>query len=188
MPAVNGQPYSNTPSHAPQAQTRQWYIKVDNQAYGPFSDKILWQFMCEGRVNAQTLVSQNPNQPYRLVSADPGLMNWLSQTPDNITKKPEITAPLANRSVFVVMAEIRSGRGMDFLQTLQGLGAVERIGDTLWLLQAAISVEELRNVLSQPLSADDRLFILDSFENRTAWFNIGTNMDQRIQELWDIER
>ncbi len=71
---------------------------------------------------------------------------------------------------------------------LQGLGQVERIGDSLWLLQAAASAEDIRNVLSQPLSADDRLFILDSFENRTAWFNIGSAMDKRIRDLWDVER
>jgi len=46
----------------------------------------------------------------------------------------------------------------------------------------------LRNTLSQCLTRDDRLFLLDSFANKTAWFNIGADMDARIRELWDIER
>jgi len=91
-------------------------------------------------------------------------------------------------TVFIVMAEIRSVNGMDFLQALQAHGTAQRIGDTLWLLQSASSVEQLRNVLSQTLTKDDRLFLLDSFANKTAWFNIGTNMDARIRELWDIRR
>ena len=91
-------------------------------------------------------------------------------------------------TVFIVMAEIRSVNGMDFLQALQAHGTAQRIGDSLWLLQSASSVEQLRNVLSQTLTKDDRLFLLDSFANKTAWFNIGTNMDARIRELWDIRR
>ncbi|WP_409433848.1 hypothetical protein ACJ3XI_04900 [Litorimonas sp. RW-G-Af-16] len=183
---MNGQSHI----HQTQPATRQWYIQVDAQAYGPFTDQILWQYMCEGRVTAQSLISQNPTQDFRPVSADPSLMNWLSQTPDNQQKNAEPAAPqpTAKKSVFMVMAEIRSGKGMDFLRTLQGLGQVERIGDTLWLLQAAATADELRNILSQPLNADDRLFILDSFENRMSWFNIGADMDRRVQALWDIDR
>lgn len=177
--------------HMPQPATppaRSWYVQVDGQAYGPFSDQQLWQFMCEGRVNAQSLITQDPSQPYRVVSSDLGLMNWLSQVPEKQQKTDPQPQSNVKPSVFVVMAEIRSGRGMDFLKNLQSLGHVERIGDTLWLLRAAASADDIRNVLSQPLSSDDRLFILDSFENRTAWFNIGSDMDQRIRQLWDVER
>jgi len=38
------------------------------------------------------------------------------------------------------------------------------------------------------MTGDDRLFLLDSFANKTAWFNIGTNMDARIRELWDMSQ
>ena len=58
----------------------------------------------------------------------------------------------------------------------------------MWLLRCGISVEQLRTRLSQALTRDDRLFLLDSFKNETAWFNIGSDMDVRIRELWDMER
>lgn len=93
----------------------------------------------------------------------------------------------AANTVFIVMAEIRSGQGMQFLQALQNEGAAQRIGDAVWLLKSGVSVEHLRNKLSQTLTGDDRLFLLDSFKNETAWFNIGSNMDARIRELWDME-
>ena len=76
--------------------------------------------------------------------------------PIEVDKAPALT-------VFVVMAEIRSVNGMDFLQALQSQGTAQRIGDSLWLLQSASSVEQLRNILSQTLTGDDRLFLLDSF-------------------------
>jgi len=96
-------------------------------------------------------------------------------------------SPVAN-TVFVVMAEIRSNNGMQFLQALQNEGVAQRIGDSVWLLRNGSTVEQLRNRLSQALTRDDRLFLLDSFKNETAWFNIGSDMDIRIRELWDMER
>ena len=90
------------------------------------------------------------------------------------------------KTVFVIMAEIRSENGMAFLQALQAQGTAQRIGDSVWLLRSERSVEQLRNTLSQTLTGDDRLFLLDSFANKTAWFNIGTNMDSKIRELWDL--
>lgn len=171
-------------SESDQSQsTRQWFIQVDGQAYGPFDDKTLWSYMIEGRVSAQSLISQTANTGYRPVSADPGLMNWLSQA----TETPEkISEPEANPTVFMIMAEIRSGRGMNFLQSLQSLGSTQRLGGSVWILQARTNAETLRDILSQPLSADDRLFVLDSFANETAWFNLSPEMDDQIAQLWNI--
>jgi len=81
---------------------------------------------------------------------------------------PQIAPQAAPNTVFVVMAEIRSENGMAFLQTLQSSGTAQRIGDSVWLLRSGTSVEQLRNRLSQILTRDDRLFILDSFQNETA--------------------
>ena len=101
---------------------------------------------------------------------------------------PQAVPQQAANTVFIVMAEIRSGHGMQFLQALQHEGVAQRIGDSVWLLRSGTRVEQLRNRLSQTLTRDDRLFLLDSFKNETAWFNIGSNMDVRIRELWDMER
>lgn len=75
---------------------------------------------------------------------------------------------------------------MELIQTLQGLGAVQRIGDTVWLLRANATADTVRNVLSQPLGPNDRLFILDSFANETAWFNLSSDMNAQISELWKL--
>lgn len=168
---------------------RQWFIQVDGQAYGPFDDRTLWDYMVEGRVSAQSLISQTANSGYRPLSANPGLMNWLSQatgqpgTPAQTDIKPDIRP-----TVFMIMAEIKSGGGMNFLQTLQTLGPTQRLGSTVWVLQARAEADMLRDILSQPLGADDRLFVLDSFANKTAWFNLSPEMDAQIAQLWQIER
>lgn len=167
--------------------TRHWYIQVETQAYGPFDDAALWGFMNEGRVSAQSLISNSPATGYSPVSANPTLMNWLAQVP-GIAQKTVAPAQTMKPSVFLVMGEIRSGRGMQFLQTLQGLGRVQRVGDTLWLLQARASADMIRDVLGQPLDQSDRLFVMDAFENETAWFNLSPDMDSQIAEIWDVDR
>lgn len=174
---------------------RQWYIQVDGQAYGPFDDRTLWSYMIEGRVSAQSLISQSADTSYRPVSTDPALMSWLEQAAggktvgtaaaDTQAKQQAQTEPL---SVFMIMAEIRSERGMSFLQSLQSLGTTQRIGGSVWILQAQTKAKALCNILSQGLDADDRLFVLDSFANETAWFNLSPEMDSQIAELWKIER
>jgi len=159
------------------------------QAPGPFDDQTLWTYMLEGRIRAQSLISNSANTGYRPLSADPGLMNWLAQATQQQDTLPEPTAQSQQpATVFMIMAEIKSGRGMNFLQTLQSLGPTQRLGSTVWILQARAEAEALRDVLCQPLGADDRLFVLDSFANKTAWFNLSSEMDEHIAQLWNIQR
>ena len=174
-----------TSGHDHTQAPRQWYIQVSGQAYGPFEDKTLWEYMLEGRVSAQSLISNFANTDFRPVSADPGLMNWLTQATNQPVAEPEVEL---SPTVFMIMAEIKSGGGMNFLQSLQTLGPTQRLGSTVWVLQARVKAETLRDILSQPLGAEDRLFVLDSFANETAWFNLSPEMDTQIAQLWNIER
>jgi hypothetical protein len=91
-------------------------------------------------------------------------------------------------NIYMIMAEIKSDRAMSFLQTVQKFGVPQRVSDTVWLLRSAKTADEMRNTLSQTLTNEDRLFILDSTNNKTAWFNIGADLDHRIRELWDEDK
>jgi len=163
---------------------RQWFVQVDGQAYGPFDDKTLWSYILEGRVGAQSLISHDANTGYRVFSTDPSLMNWLAQAKPQSVSEPREALPT---SVFMIMAEIKSGRGMNFLQSLQSLGPTQRLGSTVWILQAKAKAEALRDILAQPLGVEDRIFVLDSFANETAWFNLSPEMDEQIGQLWNID-
>lgn len=208
-----------------------WYVGVNGQSYGPYTDQQMQGFAAEGRITATSLISQNASAGFAPAGQLPAFQNWIQParpiaavqaapqpvlrpitapqsgvlarqiqpqySPQPIAPRPQpAPAPIAEpvaapqnaaNTVFVVMAEIRSANGMDFLQALQSQGIAQRIGDSVWLLKSAVSAEQLRNSLSQTLGADDRLFILDSFANQTAWFNIGAEMDARIRDLWDIQ-
>ena len=215
-----------------QSMSTTWYVQVNGQAYGPYDATQMQGFVVEGRVNAQSIISQNAQQGYAPAAQFPVFAQWSGQQPQMqpISNQAQVLRPMSNvgggvlarqiqpvgqapqamvpnptpvqraqitpqavhqtaaNTVILVMAEIRSGNGMQFLQALQQQGVAQRIGDSVWLLRCGISVEQLRNRLSQALTRDDRLFLLDSFKNETAWFNIGSDMDVRIRELWDMER
>lgn len=215
-----------------QSMRTTWYVQVNGQAYGPYDTAQMQDFVAEGRVNAQSIISQSAQQGYAPAAQFPVFAQWAGQQPQMqpSSKQAQVLRPMSNvgggilarqmqpvgqaplavapnptpvqraqitlqavhqtaaNTVILVMAEIRSGNGMQFLQALQQQGVAQRIGDSVWLLRCGISVEQLRNRLSQALTRDDRLFLLDSFKNETAWFNIGSDMDVRIRELWDMER
>lgn len=215
-----------------QSAENTWYVQVNGQAYGPYTASQMHGFVTEGRVNAESIISQSVSQGYAPAAQFPVFAQWSGQhiqaqqmsaqaqvlrpmsnvgggvlarqiqptthTPQAVAPNPrfaqqtqmtpQVIPQQAANTVFIVMAEIRSGNGMQFLQALQHEGVAQRIGDSVWLLRSGTRVEQLRNRLSQTLTRDDRLFLLDSFKNETAWFNIGSNMDVRIRELWDMER
>ncbi len=236
-----------------------WYVFVENQSYGPYSDDQMRGFVAEGRVSNFSLISNTPQTGFfsateydafniwsgaaqqsmlaPLIAAGAGTVQATAanyapiqpvkhqaQEPQHVQSyqiqqyeqpqaiqaqqtaqaiqpvrnTPEVQTsnilatnvqvPEAQNSkstVFLIMAEIRSGGEMAFLQALQSFGQAERVGDTVWLVRTANSVEQIRNTLSQTLNQQDRLFILNSNAGKTAWFNIGTDLDHRIRELWD---
>lgn len=192
----------------------QWYVQFDGLSYGPFTHGQMQEFVSEGRVISDSLITPDPSRGYFQAQAFPIFTQWTNaaqtapqqmiaqpvtgQTPQ-MQVRAEQPVPVAmgqsysnatlqapSPTVLLVMAEIRSAQGMPFLQTLQTHGPAQRIGDTVWLLRSAISADALRTSLSRTLSKQDRLFILDSFHNKTAWYNIGADMDQRIRELWNV--
>ena len=190
----------------------QWYVQFDGLSYGTYAHVQMQGFVEEGRIIGSSLITPDPSRGYFEASAFPIYNQWLAHSQhlaqqnmmqpimgqtDHMQVRQEQPAPIAvgqsyspvarqelAPTVLVVMAEIRSAQGMPFLQALQTHGTAQRIGDTVWLLRGAISADDLRSSLSRTLSKQDRLFILDSFHNKTAWFNIGADMDQRIRELW----
>lgn len=138
--------------------------------------------------------SDTPAVPIAPLHTDPLIAHAPTSTPSQSTVQPqtafkaqtEANAPQTTETVHLVMAELRGGQSMGFLRALQNFGTAQRIGDSIWLLRSASTISEIRNALSQTLGAEDRLFLMDSFNGKTAWFNIGADMGERIRKLWDF--
>ena len=181
-----------------------WYVRFDDQQYGPFQSAQMQAFVAEGRVIASSLITPDPNRGFFEASAFPAFAQWQGlhvnqqhasvtmpvavgqshySQPDRAIQQPS-TNPSKQEAVLLVMAEIQSGQDMPFLTALQTAGSAQRIGDTVWLLRGRLTADQLCQHLQQNLTKQDRLFILDSFKNEKAWFNIGADMGNRIQRIW----
>ncbi len=148
-------------------------------------------FVTEGRVIETSLITQNPNSEFKLAretiffaGESPVAFGKRSSVPSALTPSHQPQTEIIPTSVYLIMAEIGSDQAMRFLHLIQKLGTAQRIGDSVWLLKSEISIESLKLQLSSTLSRQDRLFILDSYKNKTAWHNIGADMGERIDELW----
>lgn len=186
-----------------QTAQNQWYVQVSGQSYGPYSVDQMRGFIAEGRVIATSLISQDMEQGFAMAAAFPAFSPMLaptatprpltldtpvSQAAQHPQHQPQQSQPAASKSVtvYLVMAEIRSDAAMGFLQALQAYGTAQRIGDTVWLLRSDVPLEPLHGALAASLTRQDRLFILDSFNNKTAWSHIGADMDARIRDMWRV--
>ena len=183
----------------------QWFAQVSGQVYGPYDDPQMQSFVSEGRITAKSLISNTPGSGFfqaigydvfslwsgtgQALQAGGGYSHaQYTPAPAPTPVLTEIQTPAEPKTAHaqcVVMAEIRSESLVMFLQRLQTFGHAERVGDTVWILKTTHNVQALRNALSQTLTRQDRLFIVDSANNKTAWFNIGADLDGRIRNLWD---
>lgn len=181
-----------------------WYVQLEGQVYGPYTHALMTDYVHEGRIVESSLITADPAQGFVEAKRYAQFAEWgqaqvqlqaqLAAGAELYTPQLTSTAPVvqthmqnqaaAHPTVFTIMAEIRSGQSMGFLQALQNFGPAQRIGDTVWIVKSATNATALRNALSQQLTREDRLFIVDSFANETAWFNIGADMDSRIRDLW----
>ena len=188
-----------------------WFISVQNQVYGPYSEPQMQSFVNERRVNARSLISNAPAQGFfpaisydvfslwagsgqivvgstvsqAQISTKPSHLDPYKKIPEAPTNPVQQSPQHHQNHVFIIMAEIHSDGLMAFIHTLQRFGISERIGDTIWLVKSAYAVEQIRNAVSQCLNRHDRLFILDTNTATPAWFNIGADLDYRIRKLFE---
>lgn len=172
------------------AAERLWYIRVSGTVYGPFDDRTVWTYVQEGRVTALSDLSMRPDQGYQPAKNWLEIAHWFLAPVAEPT--PQLTpAPPAQpkyTSLMLVMAEIRSGRSMAFLQTLQSLGDAQRIGDSVWLLQSNSDPEQMKSVLGPTLSVSDRLFVVDATYSGFSAYNLGSEVDGQLKQIFAAQQ
>lgn len=173
-----GEPLSSAPLSGPATKT-EYYLSVQGTIYGPYNDALMQKYVGESRVGPQSLLSNYANAGFKPAKLWPEFAAWVAaQNPQPISDTPPLP------SVFIVIVDIESNEYMEFVKALQPLGKAYRLSGNVWILSAPATADQVRDRLSSVLSAEDRLFIHDSFSNRAGWFNIGESLDANIRELW----
>lgn len=188
---------STTPITPQSAQT--WYVQVEGQSYGPFDAATVRIFFAEGRLTESSLLCPNPMGPYSPALNWPDCASLMVRPAQNIHYNREainqdvsrqseaerhVDTPAASaRTALLIIVEIRSSRTMQFLQSLQVLGTVDRIGDTMWLVQTDYEPARAKDRLAAALTERDRLLVVTVSRNSLNGFNLGEATEARINAL-----
>ncbi|GAM99744.1 hypothetical protein U91I_03399 [alpha proteobacterium U9-1i] len=156
-----------------------WWVQVRGQAYGPYALDQLHRFVEEGRIRPATPVSDKPEAGWVEARRVPGLLAPLMMPKDT---KADAADELAN--VFV-SAELLSGAWPRFMAAMKGMGSVCDLSPGLWLVRTRFSAGVIRNTLSQTLDRGDRFVVIDATRDRLAWFNLGPEVDVKINQVWN---
>jgi hypothetical protein len=153
-----------------------WWVQVRGRSFGPYSIEQMAQFMSEGRVRPNTMVSANGQDKWTEARRIMALRGLRTPTPANDAE--------AAANVFV-HAEILSGAWMGFVAALESMGRICDLAPGLWLLRTSHSAGVIRNTLSQTLERGDRFVVIDATRDRLAWFNLGPETDVKISHVWN---
>lgn len=160
-----------------------WFVKVEGQIYGPYTPAQMRAFVGEGRIAAHSLVSDERDGEFAAASTQDAFSDWFSED-DGGTQVEKRVTPGARPANFVIVGEIASDKAGEFRNALAAYGDVESVTGGVWLLRGPTTAAVLRNELSHVLDRQDKLLIIDASHDRAAWFNLGSDADQNIRDLW----
>ncbi len=158
------------------ATSGQWWVQVRGRSFGPYTIDKMAEFLSEGRVRPNTMVSENGHSNWTEARRIMALRGLRKPTPANDSDEAA--------NVFV-HAEIVSGCWTGFMAALESMGFVCDLAPGLWLVRTRFSAGVIRNTLSQTLERGDRFVVVDASRDRLAWFNLGPEVDVRIAKVWN---
>ncbi|PHR59263.1 MAG: hypothetical protein COA47_09885 [Robiginitomaculum sp.] len=169
-----------------------WFIKVRDMVYGPYTLERMRKFSLEGRLAPNTMVADNRDQGFQ-PAGDISLLDEVFQPQTaKIAEQPSVskpTSPDANNDQtspqmrqFALMARISPDDQSRFEETLAGFGPPIQPIPGIWVLKAQTTSDQIRNVLSRDMGSNDSLLVFEISQNNAAWFNIGETADRQIRK------
>ncbi|VAV90731.1 hypothetical protein MNBD_ALPHA06-643 [hydrothermal vent metagenome] len=161
-----------------------WFIKVRDMVYGPYSKERMARFAAEGRVSFQTMVSDNQEHGFKPAADDAELRQILTELNSQQSQNKTI-APSTNTQTtqaLVLYTKLSKASEKSFVQSLKQFGNPIQPVAGVWILHSSASSDKLRNLLSRDMGASDSLLIFKVSQTQAAWFNIGETADRQIRE------
>jgi GYF domain 2 len=175
-----------------------WTISVGGQAFGPYSLEQMKAFHAEKRLAGHSLVAREGEEKTYPAGEDPELAALFFPAAEKPAGKPTGT-PQPHRfgaraetdsgdtapGHFVIVADMKERSITALTDEIYSLGAAHQVGPQAWLLSCQASINIVRTALIQKLGKTDTLFIVDSVNDKVAWFNYGPEADARIRKMWN---
>jgi hypothetical protein len=169
-----------------------WTISVGGQAYGPYSLEQMQAFHAEKRLADHSLIAREGEEQFHRASEDPELAALFQPAaipdsapqPSRFGARGEAAVSDAPLGHFVIVADMKERSIAALADEIHSFGAVHQIGTQAWALSSQASINVVRTALIQKLGKSDTLFIVDSVNDKAAWFNYGPEADARIRQMW----
>jgi len=82
---------------------------------------------------------------------------------------------------------MKSGSISALEEEIFNFGPASRILPQAWILISEASLSTIRSELIQKLGKLDMLIVIDTSNDKAAWFNFGPEIDAKMRRLWQRE-
>ncbi len=175
-----------------------WTISVGGRSYGPYSLEQMKAFQVEGRLALHSLVVRNGEEQFRYATEDAELAQLFPspaqpalQQPDAVQESEPATQTFGRdaqapreRNRYVILAEMKSSSISALDEEISNFGPSYQVMPQAWILTTEVSLNTLRSELIQKLGKLDMLMVVDTTNDKAAWFNFGPEVDTKVRRLW----
>jgi len=176
-----------------------WRINVAGRVYGPYTGHQISTFASVGRLAPHSIVQAGEAGPWITAIDDPVLAQLFNREGAAKPVPSQPASPAGARdaglntaaeeapsaSNFVIITELKTAAAPAIHATLQKFGEAYRLNGSVWLLRASQTAATIRNELTQLVGRTDSLFVVDTTQGRSAWFNMGPEADAHIRAVWN---
>ena len=185
-----------------------WTISVGGRSYGPYALEQMTAFQAEGRLAPHSLVAREGEEQFRHASDDTQLALLFPSGTVAAPPAPQAASPHVQhadtptaaarfgrdarsgggeRSRYIVISDMKSGSISALEEEIFNLGPAFRFMPQAWILTSEISLNAMRSELVQKLGKLDTLVLVDTTNDKAAWFNFGPESDTKMRRLWQRE-
>jgi hypothetical protein len=185
-----------------------WTISVGGRSYGPYALEQMTAFQAEGRLAPHSLVAREGEQQFRHASEDaqlaplfPGVAPAAPLAPQAVSHPshhadtPTAAARFGRdarsgggeRCRYIILSDMKSGSISALEEEIFNFGPAFRFMPQAWILTSEVSLNAMRSELIQKLGKLDTLIVVDTSNDKAAWFNFGPEADTKMRRLWQRE-
>ena len=188
--------------------TISWTLKAGEKVYGPYTLERLRALADDGRFGPQSLIAPEGASDWREANLEADFAGWFSApapkpnapdsktadtrlasaataaTADATTPAPSKSADAREKTQYVIVLDVKSGRHADIDTMIGGLGSAYQLFPMVWILASNQTPAGIRNTLLPHLATRDILFIVDATHGKATWLNFAPEAAAHIRSIW----
>lgn len=156
-----------------------WRIAVAGVVYGPYTLGQMKSFADEGRIRGHSSVANGDGGAFQTASEHRELSALFAA--ETVAPEPKKKPDPANYLI-TVRTDGDGRRAM--IALLNQVGRFVELMPGTFVLNAPVSVRDLRNQLSTILAERGKFVIVNADSGQLAWMGLGADMDQHARKIW----